>query len=174
MPTLVFITMLAFPVGMTALAVWVALRTRTRAALMAATPTANVGFATDGYVEFEGQALAVNGLTLAAPLTGAPCVWYHAKLEQWTRSPGRDAHDWKVIHDVTSGEPFLLRDDTGLCLVFPDGAEVTCTDRSVWFGATPVPDDKQPERMGPGQSPEGNVRVYGTPGKEFRYTEERV
>jgi hypothetical protein len=49
-----------------------------------------------------------------------------------------------------------------------------CTDRSVWFGPTPLPEDKNPPRKGPGESPEGTVKVYGMPGKKYRYTEERI
>jgi hypothetical protein len=174
LPFLVFFFMLALPVAMVAVTVWVAIRTRVRANLVAATPTSNVGFATDGYAEFEGQAQPVNGRMIKTPLTGAECLWYRAKLEQFRRTAGSENPTWITIRDVTSREPFLLKDGTGMCIVFPAGAEVTFTDRSVWFGPGPIPEDKNPPKKGPGESPEGNVTFYGTSDKEYRYTEERI
>lgn len=52
--------------------------------------------------------------------------------------------NWETIRDVTSSDPFLLKDGTGACIVFPADAEVTFTDRSVWFGPRPIPEDKNP------------------------------
>lgn len=174
LPLIRFLFFTGIFVAMTVLAIVIARRTRARAQVMAATPTSNVGFATDGYVEFEGQAQAVNGRAIPAPLTGAPCVWYHARLEHWKRTKTNDSPVWVTLRDATSGDPFLLRDASGTCVVFPRGADMTFTDRSVWFGSTPEPQDKQPAKTGPGESAEGNVRIYGTAGNEYRYTEERI
>lgn len=174
MPLFFFLFFTGIFATMTGVAIFVALRTRRRARLMAATPTSNIGFATDGYVEFEGQTQAVNGLTLQAPLTGAACVWYHARLEQWRRGSDNKSASWRQVWDATSEEPFLMRDGTGTCIVFPFGAEVTFTDQSVWFGATKIPADKNPARTGPGQSAEGMATLGGLSGQEFRYTEQRV
>jgi hypothetical protein len=175
LPLIPFLLFTGIFVAMTVGLIVIALRTRGRAQVMASMPTSNVGFATDGYVELEGHAQAVNGRTIPAPLTGAACVWYHARLEHWTRTTkSDDSRSWVTVRDATSGDPFLLQDASGACLVLPDGADVTFTDRSVWFGSTPDPQDKNPPKTGPGESPEGNVRVYGTPGKEYRYTEERI
>lgn len=173
-PLLGFLLILGVFVGMTAVAVFVALRTRTRAKLMAATPTSNIGFATDGYTELEGVAQPVNGLTLTAPLTGTACLWYHARLERWRRASGSKKHSWSTVWDATSAEPFLMRDSTGACIVFPYGAEVTFTDHSVWFGTTKMPAEKNPVRKGPGESGEGTLKVYGITGNEYRYTEQRI
>lgn len=77
-------------------------------------------------------------------------------------------------NDVTSNTPFLVRDATGVCLVEPDGAEVTPTDKSVWYGATAMPQDRNPARVGPGESATGMVKVSGGPNSRYRYSEERI
>jgi hypothetical protein len=174
LPVIVFLFIFGIFAAMAGMCVFAAVRSRARAGLIAATPTSHVGFATDGYVEIEGVAHPINGLTLKAPLTGTACLWYNARLERWSSSSSESEHAWRVVRQSTSDSPFLLRDSSGTCIVFPLGAEVTFTDKSVWFGATPVPVDKNPSRKGPGESPEGNVRVYGTADKEYRYTEERI
>jgi len=110
-----------------------------------------------------------------APLTGAACLWYHAKIEEWrSNRDSTNRSDWHTVRVGTSSEPFVLRDSSGECVVFPDGADTMCTDRSVWFGATPLPADKNPPRKGPGDSAESTVKVYGAADKKYRYTEERI
>jgi hypothetical protein len=61
-------------------------------------------------------------------------------------------------------------------LVDPLGADVTPTDRSIWYGAGPEPEDRNPPRFPPGQNPKGQfVQVeWSGPGHNFRYTEERI
>jgi hypothetical protein len=173
-PLTPFLVIVGVFAGMTALLAFAAMHSRKIAAAIRATPTSNVNFATDGYVEFEGTAQPVDGAALTAPLTGAACLWYHAKIEEWRRKNTKSGDAWHTVRIRTSSEPFILRDSSGECVVFPEGADVMCTDRSVWFGPTPLPEDKNPPRKGPGESPEGTVKVYGMPGKKYRYTEERI
>ena len=176
MPWMPFLIIVAVFAGMTALLIFVALRARNRAGLIASTPTSNVAFAAEGYVELEGVAQPVNGLTLKAPLTGAPCLWYRVKLERWQRkstSHGAD-HDWTEVDSAESYEPFLLVDSSGPCIVFPTSAEVTFTDRSVWYGATPIPSDTNPKRTRPTDPPESSGVVFGMTSSEYRYTEARI
>ena len=174
LPLTPFLVIVGVFSGMAALLAFAASRSRKVAAAIKATPTSNVNFATDGYVEFEGNAQPVDGTRLSAPLTGAACLWYHAKIEEWKRKTTKTGADWHTVRIRTSSEPFIFRDSSGECVVFPDGADVMCTDRSVWFGPTPIPDDKNPPRKGPFESPEGTVKVYGMPDKKYRYTEERI
>jgi hypothetical protein len=175
LPLTPFVVIVGVFAGMAALLVFAALRSRKIAAAIKATPTSNVNFATDGYVEFEGTAQPVDGTALTAPLTGAACLWYHAKIEEWrSNRDSTNRSDWHTVRVGTSSEPFVLRDSSGECVVFPDGADTMCTDRSVWFGATPLPADKNPPRKGPGDSAESTVKVYGAADKKYRYTEERI
>ena len=161
LPLTPFLVIVGVFAGMAALLAFAALHSRKIAAAIKATPTSNVNFATDGYVEFEGTAQPIDGTTLAAPLTGAACLWYHAKIEEWKRKTTKTGATWHTVRIRTSSEPFIFRDISGECVVFPDGAEVMCTDRSVWFGPTPIPEDKNPPRKGPGESAEGTEeRIY--------------
>lgn len=76
-----------------------------------------------------------------------------------------------MVKENTSREPFLVRDDTGICGVYPLGADVTPTDRSVGYGSTLEPQDKNPPKVGPEERVEGNFTWSGTPNHKFRYTE---
>jgi E3 Ubiquitin ligase len=174
LPLTPFLVIVGVFTGMTALLAFAASHSRKIAAAIKATPTSNVNFATDGYVAFDGTAQAVDGTTLTAPLTGAACLWYHAKIEEWKRKTTKSGASWHTVRIRTSSEPFILRDSSGECVVFPEAAEAICTDRSVWFGPTPIPGDKNPPRKGPFESPEGTVKVYGASDKKYRYTEERI
>jgi hypothetical protein len=58
--------------------------------------------------------------------------------------------------------------------VYPFGAEVTPTDRSVWLGPTAVPVDRNPERHLLTDLPAVTGEVAGGPNGRFRYTEERI
>jgi hypothetical protein len=164
--------MLGFPLAMAGVLVFVALRARARVRLMAATPTSHVAMARDGRCELSGRAEAIEGITLRAPLTGAECCWWSARVEERVRSSdSRPSTSWHTVRQETSDAPFLLRDATGACVVLPLGAEVTATDHSVWYGRGPVPEDRSPPRVGPGESAEGMLRVE-TGG--LRYREERI
>jgi hypothetical protein len=175
LPLFVFAVMVALPVAMAGVAVFAGLHARRRAALVAATPTSKIGMAQDGYREFEGTLEAIDGRTLAAPLTGAPCCWYHAKVEKWVARTGSQHTDrWQTVREATSGAPFFVRDATGVCVVRPFGAEVTPRDRSVWQGATEEPEDRNPERVAMTELQPSMVQVAGGGRRRYRYTEERI
>jgi hypothetical protein len=63
----------------------------------------------------------------------------------------------------TSSVPFLLDDETGRCIVKPDGAEIVTTESTTWYGGTPWP------TAAPGRS-------SGWLGSErdYRYVEARI
>jgi hypothetical protein len=171
MPLAVFLFFTALPLLAAGGVLMAIFRARRQATLLGATPTSNIGMATDGYREFEGRAEAAGGRQLAAPLTGAACVWYHARVEKWTlRSRDADSGHWSTIRDATSSAPFLLRDSTGVCAVYPWGAEMTPSDKSQWYGDGEVPTDRNPPRLDPLESSqpivEGNAR--------YKYFEERI
>lgn len=175
LPTPVFLVALLLLLAMAGVAVYAGLTARRRTALVSGTPTTPIGMATDGYREFEGTIEAVEG-GVKAPLTQWPCVWYHAKVEKFERiRADRDSHrDWKTVKEWTSGAPFLVRDATGVCIVDPHRAEVTPTDKSLWYGATQTPTDRNPAKVGPTESAKGMVEIAGTPNAKFRYSEERM
>jgi hypothetical protein len=177
-PLEVFLAMVGIFLLMAGVAVFAGLRARQRAALVAATPKANIGMAEDGYRQLEGTAEAIDGMPVVAPLTNSPCVWYHAKVEEFARNLNStnsvSRREWTTVREVTSEAPFVLRDATGSCVVYPYDAEATPTDKSLWYGATPDPEDRSPARVGPGEAAKPMVEVSGGPNSKYRYSEERI
>jgi hypothetical protein len=175
-PWVVFLAMVLVPLFMTGVAVFAGVRARRRAALIKATPKSNIGMADDGYREFEGTIEAIKGRALTSPLTKSPCVWFHAKVEESV--PAKNVKTsgpiWQVVKEVTSSDAFLMRDATGACVVYPNCAEVTATDKSLWYGATKEPTDTNPPKVRPGESAKPMVEVQGGPNSKFRYSEERI
>jgi E3 ubiquitin ligase len=169
-----FLLINGFLLALAAVAIVAGLHGRRRAALIKATPTANIGMAEDGYREFEGTIEAIPGAQLIAPLTQSPCAWYHAKLEKWGRGSGDRESRWRTIKESTSAAPIRLRDSTGVCLVLPFLAEVTPTDKSQWTGASAEPADRHPPRLGPMESTTSVITVSGGANSHFRYSEERI
>jgi len=99
---------------------WLFLRSfrdlRTRR-LIQNTPTARIRSMPMGLVEVGGQ--AVPRSELVAPFSGRPCAYWQVDIATRSR---RNA--WTVVHRNASGDPFFLRDDTGVALVYPADATV--------------------------------------------------
>lgn len=172
----VFLAMVGVPLAMAAVAVIAGWHARSRAALVKQTKTVPVGMAEDGYRAFEGTVEAIAGETVRAPLTGAECCWYSAKVEHFTRraSTHNAKAEWRTVRSITSSAPFFIRDSTGVCPVRVYGAEVTPTDKSQWTGASLEPEDRNPLRVGPSQSTHGMVQISGGPNSQYRYSEQRI
>jgi len=83
-------------------------------------PTSKVRSAAQGYVELHGTIEPFGNRTLVGPLTQAPCVWYVYGVTE-----GRGKKETN-IDGKTEGVPFLLRDETGTCLIDPGDACVVC------------------------------------------------
>jgi len=128
------------------------------------TPTAKIRSAHQGYVELEGRQELMDGMPIVSPLTGTRCTWYRYKVEQRQTHyvNGKRRTRWRKIRGTTSDELFLLVDDTGQCIIDPEGAAVTPGGRDVWYGNSPQP---------PGPAPGG--RSWLASGS-YRYTEERM
>lgn len=175
LPLPVFGGVIAFLLAATAMLVAAGLHARRQSAAIKATPTSNLGMATAGYREFEGFAEAVEGLLLTSPLTDSRCVWFHAKVEKWVPSHRSDtsAH-WSTVREETSLSPFLVRDATGAAVVHPWGANVTASDKSVWYGGRVDPDDRSPARVPPVEWASPTVEISGGPNSKYRFTEERI
>lgn len=110
---------------LTAMAAWAANLRRHR--LIEDIPTSRIASAAQGYTELVGRSEQFPDTVLPARLSGRPCVWYRYQIE--TRDSG--GH-WQVEAFGTSDDSFLLRDETGVCVIDPEGAEVTTSRRRVW------------------------------------------
>lgn len=137
-----------------------------RARLIEDTPTSKIRSASQGYVELSGFAELMPGDPILAPLTGTRCTWYEFKVEEKREhydSRGNRKTSWHTINSGTSDELFFLQDDTGQCVIDPEGAEVTPSANDVWYGDTPSWTFGRPEKRG-GLFHSGR----------YRYTEKRI
>lgn len=87
-------------------------------------PTSKVASAAQGYVELFGRAELLPGSTLVSLRTGVPCCWRRHYIER-----KESDNKWKFVESGESTDHFLLVDETGQCVISPEGAEVI-TDRS--------------------------------------------
>lgn len=143
---LVATTLLAASVA----ALYLFARNLRRARLIEDTPTSRVRSAAQGYVELEGLAELLPGPPVHSPLTGARCTWYSIRVEERerVRVGGRRRSRWRTLRSETSEALFLLVDETGRCVIDPDGAEVRPALRRRWHGSGPQPDGPPPVRRG--------------------------
>lgn len=150
---------------------WQALRSLHRKRMMENMPTSLLRSAAQGYVKLQGVAQLLDGDPIVAGLTGQQCVWFRYRVEQResrTNGRGQGETRWRTVDAATSEHLFALTDDTGSCVVDPDGANVTPSDRNCWYGQTRLP---------PRVSGEAGWRAWAGRlglGGSYRYTEERI
>jgi len=90
-------------------------------------PTSNVASAAQGYVELVGQAQMLPGTPVMSRLSSSPCCWYSYQIEE------KSSNDkWQTVDSGRSVEQFLLVDETGQCVISPQGAEVLTHDHKQW------------------------------------------
>ena len=82
------------------------------------TPTSKIASAAQGYVELLGSGHPF-GEPLLGQLSRLPCLWYRYKIEQ--RNSERK---WRSMDSGESDDSFILRDETGECVVDPEQAEI--------------------------------------------------
>lgn len=102
------------------------LRSLRHARLIVDTPTSRIASAAQGYVELRGRGLPLDGTPVLSPLTGLPLLWY--RLSSYRKdSDGK----WQHTDTIDSDASFLLQDDSGVCAVDPEGAEMLVRRRDV-------------------------------------------
>jgi len=90
-------------------------------------PTSKIASAAQGYVELFGRAALIADSPITAPLSDVPCCWYSYCVEV----KGSD-DKWNEEDSGESIAHFLLVDDTGECVVSPDGAEILFPEHKSW------------------------------------------
>jgi hypothetical protein len=83
--------------------------------LIANTPTARIRSMAMGLAEINGTVEPRS--TLTAPFSGKPCAYWEVDISS------RGRRGWAVVHRNHSGNPFFLRDQTGVALIYPHGSE---------------------------------------------------
>jgi hypothetical protein len=143
-----------------------------RARLIEDTPTSRIRSAHQGYVELIGEAAMMNGEPVIAPLSGTPCCWWRYKVEH------KDDKGWRVTRRDQSVSLFLLRDETGECIIDPEGAGVSPSEKSIWYGPNPMPSAGPDPRVSSQRSHHslfgGHVTLNNPFGGNYRYTEETL
>ncbi len=124
------------------------------------TPRSRIRSAAQGYVELGGSARLPANIVNNSPLTGRACVWWLYRIE---RSVMSNRNRWETIDRGTSTQVFLIEDETGSCLVNPQGADVRPDETTVWYGAEPWPT---------GGFAAGRTDLFGS--RAYRYTEHRI
>lgn len=136
-----------------------------RARLFEDIPTSRIRSAAQGYVEFDGYARVMEGPEILGGLTGLPCVWWEYKIERKeTTGSGKNRRTyWRTIARAVSECLFAIDDDTGTCVIDPEGASVTTRGYDRWYGS-------QSRWAGP--PPESGWRRWF--GGRYRFTERRL
>ncbi len=101
------------------------------------TPTSKIRSAAQGYLELIGHGYLMEGQPIISPLTGSTCTWYEFKVEE-RRQSGKNS-EWVTIRKGISDELFLIKDETGQCIIDPEGAHVTVSRKDVWYGGSSSP-----------------------------------
>jgi hypothetical protein len=135
-----------------------------RARIIEDTPTSRVRSAAQGYVELEGHGELMEGPPITAPLSGKICLWYRYRIDERDNEDDNETATWEQVESGTSDELFHLVDDTGKCIIDPEGAEVTTNTRDVWYG-------RSRKVTGTVENSSGLLSSIGSP---YRYTEERL
>lgn len=85
------------------------------------TPTARIRSMAMGLVELNGTVQSRSRVT--APFSGRAVAYWEVQV-QTLRASQKGQRSWSTVHRAHSGSPFYLRDETGVAMVFPDGADV--------------------------------------------------
>ena len=111
---------------MTAISILAWLSALSRLRTIRDTPTSKIASAAQGYVELTGRGHSF-GDPMLSKLSLLPCLWYRYRIEH------RESEDkWKIVDSGESDDSFMLRDETGECVVDPEQAEILTRHRDQW------------------------------------------
>lgn len=96
------------------------------------TATSKVRSASQGYVELKGLGEWMPGDEMYSPFSQKRCLWYHCTIEK-KESNGKRTN-WTNILNQTSDHIFHLVDETGCCVIDPEGAYVIAASSQTWYG----------------------------------------
>jgi hypothetical protein len=90
-------------------------------------PTSKVASAAQGYIELLGKSAQIANQPLVSPLKSVPCCWYRYCVARRTSD-----NKWQTEDEGESAAHFLLVDETGECVIAPDGAEILYPRSETW------------------------------------------
>lgn len=91
------------------------------------TPTSKIASAAQGYVELIGKGNYFDTTPVLSQISQLPCLWCRYKIE---RRNGKN--EWRTESHGESTAPFLLDDDSAVCVVDPHGAEIVSSHKDTW------------------------------------------
>ncbi len=110
---------------------YLSFRSFKKARLIEDMPTSLIRSASQGFTELIGVA-KVHQQLLLGPLTSSACLWWKYSIEKYQRT-GKSS-TWVTIESGTSDKPFYIDDNSGLCLIMPEGADLTTQHKRQWRG----------------------------------------
>ncbi|MBN1860216.1 MAG: hypothetical protein JW840_02010 [Candidatus Thermoplasmatota archaeon] len=90
--------------------------------LIVDTPTSTIRSLAMGLVEIYGQVIPIKERLFKSPFTEKDCVYYLYTIEEY-RSSGKSSH-WVTIKKEEQRDLFYLKDETGMVLIDPTGAQI--------------------------------------------------
>ncbi|MCW8929674.1 MAG: GIDE domain-containing protein [Gammaproteobacteria bacterium] len=140
------------------------------------TPTSKIRSAHQGFVELEGEGRLMKGTPIISPLSKKQCLWYSYKIEHKVREHDFGTNkmdaltksDWETVNSGVSDNLFLLADDTGICVIDPEGAVITPSFSKTWYGSQ----DYNVTDTASAKAVLSLSRLSGN--NDYRYTEKRI
>lgn len=126
----IFMAVLSVVFGILFFSFW---KTYRKLRIITDTPTSNIASAAQGFVELKGIGELLPGPEIHSPYSGRKCLWYECKMER--KVERGDKTNWKTEERLTSEELFQLVDETGNCVIVPEGAEVHPSEKKTWYGS---------------------------------------
>lgn len=126
-----FLLWLAVLIGGTLYLLYLCFKNFNKARLIEDMPTSLIRSASQGFTELIGVARIYNE-PLLSPLSNTHCLWWQYRIERYQRR-GKSS-SWVTIESGASEKPFYIDDNSGLCLVLPDGADLSARHKRRWRG----------------------------------------
>jgi len=133
-----------------------------RARLIEDVPTSKIRSAAQGYNEIIGHGEFIQNDVIRSPLSGRECIWYKFKVQERRRDSKGNTY-WETVESKVSDDIFVLEDETGKCIVDPNGAEVIAYEKDNWSG----------QKRNPGVLPHSKSSTLFS-GHPYKYTEEWI
>jgi len=104
---------------------WLSSLTRLRT--LRETPTSKIASAAQGYVELVGRGQQFGDTPMLSELSRLPCLWCRYKIEKRVKRG-----EWETEDSGETIESFILRDESGECMVDPEFAEISTQHFEKW------------------------------------------
>ncbi len=122
-----------------ALALWAALSAKALRRYITDTPRSKIASAAQGFVELQGRCEFYGSKETQGFLFGPPCVWHRYFIIRLVFGGGDRLKNIAEnlsslpIQVGASDIPFVIRDESGTCIVFPEKAKVICSSKRTWL-----------------------------------------